>query len=107
MKGCSCVFSIFGATGDLTKRKLLPAFYFMEQEGQLKDNFRIVCISRKEKSQEQYKKEAAEAIRNFSRIKVTEDILQKLLKRINYYRLEFSDESGYDYLKDYLENVSG
>ena len=62
MKKCKCVFSIFGATGDLANRKLLPAFYFMERERQLKEGFTIVCIARKEKSQKQCKKEAEEAI---------------------------------------------
>ncbi len=106
MKDCKCIFSIFGATGDLTKRKLLPAFYFMEQERQLKDEFIIVCIARKEKSQEQYKKESAEAVRRFSRIKVDDEILEKLLKRIYYFQLEFSDESDYEKLKRWLDSIS-
>ena len=107
MKDCKCIFSIFGATGDLTSRKLLPAFYFLEQERQLKQDLNIFCIARKKKSQEQYKKEAAEAIRRFSRIKVTDDVLQKLLERVHYYELEFSDKSGYEKLKKCLENASG
>ena len=106
MKDCSSIFSIFGATGDLTKRKLLPAFYFLEQEIQLKEKFNLVCIARKEKSSEQYKKEAAESIRKFSRIKVKDDVLERLLSRINYFRLEFSDKSGYERLRQYIENVS-
>ncbi len=107
MKDCKCVFSIFGATGDLTRRKLLPAFYFMEQEKQLKNNFRIACIARKEKSTGAYREEAAEAIKKFSRIKVNGKTLNKLLSRIHYYRLELSDKSSYKNLKRFIEGISG
>lgn len=107
MKECSCVFSIFGATGDLTRRKLLPAFYFLEQERQLKQDFSIVCIARKEKSADEYRQEAADAIKKFSRIKVTDEILNKLISRISYYQLEFSDKNGYENLKEYVESISG
>ncbi len=107
MKEHYCIFSIFGATGDLTNRKLLPALYFMEQERQLKESFRIVCVARKEKTDEQYKKEASESIRKFSRVKVKDDILEKLLSRINYMQMDFSGLSGYIKLKHLIENISG
>ena len=106
MKENHCVFTIFGATGDLTSRKLLPAFYFMEQERQLKDSFRIICVARKEKSDENYREEAAVSIKKFSRIKVNEDILKKLLSRIAYHKLEFGGIKEYSSLKLKIENIS-
>src|SRR3989338_8546633 len=107
MKENHCVFTIFGATGDLTNRKLLPAFYFMEQERQLKDSFRIICAARKEKSDEQYRRQAADSVRKFSRVKVQEDVLKKLLSRISYHKLEFNQINGYSSLKSKIETVSG
>ena len=107
MKECSCIFTIFGATGDLTNRKLLPAFYFLEQERQLKENFRIICIARKEKSDEQYREEASSSIKKFSRIKVQDETLKKVLSRISYHRIDFTALDGYSSLKSKIENVSG
>ena len=107
MKEGNCIFTIFGATGDLANRKLLPAFYFLEQERQLKENFRIICIARKEKTDEQYREEAAGSIKKFSRIKVQDEILKKILSRISYHRIDFAALDGYSSLKSRMENVSG
>ena len=98
---------IFGATGDLAKRKLLPALYFLERERQLKDNFRVICIARKKKTPVQYRNEAAESIKKFSRIKVNDDVLGKLLSRISYLQLEFSNYGDYINLKKAIEGISG
>ena len=83
MKECHCILLIFGATGDLASRKLLPALYFMEQERQLKDSFKVICIARKDKTDLQYREEASVSIKKFSRIKVHEEPLKKLLARIS------------------------
>jgi len=102
-----CVFSIFGATGDLTKRKLLTAFYSLEVEKKLKDRFRILGIARKEKTDEEYRKEAADAIRKFSRVKVKEDILKKLISRIHYKRVDIKNYNDYLDLRALIEKISG
>lgn len=107
MKKQHCILSIFGATGDLANRKLLPALYYLEQERQINENFRAVCIARKEKSHEQYRKEAANSIRKFSRVKVNEDVLNRLIPKIYYRRLEFSNPKDYENLKKTIENISG
>ncbi|MBI2654744.1 glucose-6-phosphate dehydrogenase, partial [Candidatus Woesearchaeota archaeon] len=107
MKGHYCILSIFGATGDLTNRKLLPALYFLEQERYLKENFRIIAIARKEKTDEQYREEAIELIKSFSKRKINDDVAKKLASRINYLRLEFSDSNGYLNLKNLMEELSG
>src|SRR3989338_4382442 len=106
MKRCYCVFSIFGATGDLTHRKLLPALYFLEQERLLKNNFVIICIARKPKTNEEYRKEASDSIRRFSRIKVQDEVLSKLLSKIYYHQLEFANLKGYDSFKSLMENIT-
>jgi len=74
MKEHNCIFSVFGATGDLANRKLLPALYYLEQEGYLKEGFKIVAIARKEKTDGQYREEAADSIKKFSKRKVKDDV---------------------------------
>ena len=107
MKECHCIFSIFGATGDLTHRKLLPALYFLEQEGRLKETFRIICIARKEKTNLEFLEEASDAIRKFSRIKVQDEILKKLESKILYHKIDFSSKNDYKSLKSVIEKISG
>ena len=102
-----CILSIFGATGDLTGRKLLPALYHLEKEGHLKKNFRVVCIARKPKAHGEYKREAAESIKNFSRIKVNDEVLGRFVSRVYYRQLEFSSNEDYAGLREFMEKISG
>ena len=102
-----CIFSIFGATGDLTNRKLLPALYYLEQERHLKENFKIVAVARKEKTDGEYREKASDAIRKFSKRRVNEEILKKLVSRIHYFTLEMSDSEDYSKLKAFMEKISG
>lgn len=107
MKQDNCILSIFGATGDLTQRKLLPALYHLEKEVQLSQNFRVICIARKEKTNEIYRSEASDSIRHFSRAKINDAILEKLASRIYYLQLEFSNSADYQKLRDFAEKISG
>lgn len=107
MKQNNCILSIFGATGDLTQRKLLPALYYLEKENHLNQNFRVICIARKEKTREDYRKEASGSIRHFSRAKIDEAILERLISRIYYIQLDFSDSEGYSRLRNFMEDISG
>ena len=58
---------IFGATGDLAHRKLLPALYNLAHEGALPERFNLIGVSRSEMSHEDFAKQAREAIEQFSR----------------------------------------
>jgi len=106
MKEHCCIFSIFGATGDLANRKLLPALYYLEHEKHLKDKFSILALARKEKTNEEYRKESYESIRKFSRIKINDDILNKLVSRIYYKQLDFFKSEDYEMLKKFIESIS-
>ncbi len=103
---CS-LFTIFGATGDLTQRKLLPALYFLESERILADDFKILCVARKAKNNEEFRKESAASIRKFSRIKVKEDLLEKILSRISYFRLDFEEKQEYGDFRKHIEAITG
>lgn len=93
---------IFGATGDLTHRKLLPALYFLEHHQALPKGFSIICSARRNKTDEEYRSEAESSIRRFSRVKVDNAHLKKLLSRIHYCQIEFSNMGHYKSLAKYL-----
>jgi glucose-6-phosphate 1-dehydrogenase len=94
---------IFGATGDLAKRKLLPALYNLAHEGALPERFHLVGVSRKEKEHEDYRIECEEAIRRFSRRTPDENVLKGLLEDVRYVPGEFDDDAVYSELKQQLD----
>jgi glucose-6-phosphate 1-dehydrogenase len=94
---------IFGATGDLAKRKLLPALYNLAHEGALPERFHLVGVSRKEKARERYRAECEEAIRTYSRRTPDEDVLKKLLQHVRYVPGVFDDDAVYSELGKVLD----
>jgi glucose-6-phosphate 1-dehydrogenase len=86
---------IFGATGDLARRKLLPALYNLAHEGALPERFNLVGVSRKEKERDDYRAECEQAIRSFSRRTPDEDVLAGLLAHVKYVPGTFDDENVY------------
>jgi glucose-6-phosphate 1-dehydrogenase len=94
---------IFGATGDLARRKLLPALYNLAHEGGLPERFHLVGVSRKEKEDDDYRGECEQAIRRFSRRTPDEDVLRSLLDNVRYVPGTFDDESVYSELCTVLD----
>src|ERR1044072_8765646 len=62
-----CAIVIFGASGDLTARKLIPAFYHLCREKQLPAPFRIIGFARPEKTDDAWRQELRAALEQFSR----------------------------------------
>jgi glucose-6-phosphate 1-dehydrogenase len=94
---------IFGATGDLARRKLLPALYNLAHDGALPERFHLVGVARKEKAHEDYRKECEEAIRRFSRRKPDDDVLRILLENVKYVPGTFDEDSVYSELHKLLD----
>lgn len=102
----SCALVIFGGTGDLTHRKLIPAIYNLKHSGKLPDNFALIAVGRKSISEEEYRKQAYNSIRSFSRFKIIDENLWKDIEgRIYYRKLEFHESEGYIELKNFLSSV--
>jgi glucose-6-phosphate 1-dehydrogenase len=86
----SCAIVIFGASGDLAKRKLIPAIYELARENLLDDKSYIVGYSRSEMSDEQFRTIAREAIEKHARTKpIDEQVWKKLEPRIFYTRADY------------------
>ncbi len=94
---------IFGATGDLSRRKLLPALYNLAHEGALPERFNLVGVSRKPISDEDFGSECEQAIREFSRREPSEDVLKGLLANVRYVAGTFDDGEMYATLGEALD----
>jgi len=100
-----CTIVIFGAAGDLTKRKLLPALYNLKASGLLPRQLAIVGVTRKEKSHEQFREEQSKDIREFATRAVEETLWEELRSALYYQAGEFTDAETYTKLKALLEEV--
>ena len=100
-----CTIVIFGATGDLTHRKLIPALYNLAADGDLPPAVTIVGFARREKSDDQFRNELENASRKFSRQTVRDDIWKTFAESIFYHRSEFEDEGGYKTLAKRLNKI--
>ena len=102
----SCVFVVFGGTGDLTKRKLIPAIFSLDYEEKLPKNFTIVSIGRRDKTQEEYRNEMFEYAKKFSRFQMSEEKWKIFSERIFYKNFDFTASSeGYKELDGFLETI--
>ena len=89
---------IFGGTGDLAKRKLLPAIYNLAHEGALPERFNLIGVSRGEMTDEEYRDLARESITKFSRRKPDDQVLGSVVSRVRYVSGTFDDPAVYEQL---------
>ncbi|MGH2970126.1 MAG: glucose-6-phosphate dehydrogenase [Solirubrobacteraceae bacterium] len=98
---------IFGATGDLARRKLLPAIYNLAHEGALPDRINLVGVSRRDQSDDDFRASARESITEFSRRAPDGQVLEGLLERLSYIGFSFDDREGYGRLSAALDTLDG
>jgi glucose-6-phosphate 1-dehydrogenase len=98
------VVVIFGASGDLTKRKLLPALFHLEQSGLLPDQFAVVGVARRP-LQDEFPKDMRDGILQFGGVKEGEKKLDEFIAKVRYHAMNFDDPEGYGKLKALLEDI--
>lgn len=99
------VFTIFGGTGDLTFRKLLPALYNIEAAKDKELCARIVVIGRRDYTTETYRVAAKEWVAQFARLRFQEETYQRLACRMEYYQMDFTDEDAYGGLDAFYREI--
>lgn len=97
---------IFGGTGDLAYRKLVPALYNLALEEKLPSNFSLIGIGRKEKSNSEYRTELATAIKKYSAHSWKEELWPDLAAKIEYLSCDLTDDASYQALKQDLKRRS-
>src|SRR2546423_767205 len=101
----ACTVVIFGATGDLTMRKLIPALYNLAADGELPPAVAIVGFARRPKTDDQFRQEQKESTTKFSRQQVRDEIWNGFAQALFYHQSEFHDANGYKTLAERLEKI--
>ena len=96
---------IFGASGDLTHRKLLPALYHLFVEGLLPASFGIVGYARTEMTNDQFREMARESVARFGRAEPDAEPWEEFARGLYYVPGEFTDEGAMNHLRRHLEDL--
>jgi len=104
-KADPCVMVIFGASGDLTKRKLIPALLNLAAAKLLPEAFAIIGYASNDLTTESFRTQLTEDIKQFASCPVTPEMWAWFLKRLYYVRGDFEDPAGYKILKDQIAAV--
>jgi glucose-6-phosphate 1-dehydrogenase len=100
-----CCFVIFGASGDLTHRLLLPALYNLAAGGLLPEAFSIIGIARVEKSNDAFRSDLAKSLRRFAIRDVDEETVSRLLAGVSYVNGDADDPATYERLARELARI--
>ncbi|MBP1905529.1 glucose-6-phosphate 1-dehydrogenase [Paenibacillus turicensis] len=100
------VFFIFGATGDLARRKLFPAIFSLYREGKLAEDFAVIGVARRPRSQEEFRDDVHRSIEEFCRYKVKDDSeWNTFAEHFSYKSLDINNLEGYRELQQLTEQV--
>jgi glucose-6-phosphate 1-dehydrogenase len=100
-----CSLVIFGASGDLTHRKLIPALYSLEYRGLLPENFAVVGVARTENSTESWREKMREAVTEFGRDEMRGDVWKRLVAGMHYVSTDFASDGGEDRVMELLDRL--
>ncbi len=103
--GDPCTIVIFGASGDLTRRKLLPALYNLRRYGLLPRDVAIVGVGRKELKREEFVARMGADLREFATATVDDGIWKDFESRLYYVGFDITQPQGYGWLADVLKDV--
>jgi glucose-6-phosphate 1-dehydrogenase len=100
-----CAMVIFGASGDLTQRKLMPALYSLAYRRLLPERFAIVGAARSQGTDDEFRDRMKDAVQRFARDPFRQDVWDELAAGMRYCALEFEDGAGEDELAQVLRDV--
>jgi glucose-6-phosphate 1-dehydrogenase len=101
-----CTFVIFGASGDLTRRKLMPALYALAAEQQLPGGFSVVGAARREWNDAQFRERMRAAVAEFSRIPFQSAVWEPFAASLFYLPVEYDDPLNYGRLKEVVKDLA-
>jgi glucose-6-phosphate 1-dehydrogenase len=100
-----CALVIFGASGDLTHKKLMPALYALMVRRLLPPRFAIVGVARTEADDDAFRNDMKEAVKRHARDAFRDDVWEELAANMRYVATDFADEGGEDKLEQLVEEL--
>ncbi|MGC8666740.1 MAG: glucose-6-phosphate dehydrogenase [Chthonomonadales bacterium] len=101
-----CVLILFGATGDLTRRKLIPALFSLFIQNLLPQQFAIVAFARKPKTDDEFREDLLDAVREFApALPAGGPEWERFIRNVYYHRSTLDDAEGYRTLKQRLAEL--
>jgi glucose-6-phosphate 1-dehydrogenase len=101
-----CVMVLFGATGDLAHRKVIPAMYHLWRTNLLPHEFVLVAVGRRDYSDESFRDDVHASLEQYSRVlPLDEPAWKSFSKRIQYHRCDFNDPAGFDQMATRLDEI--
>ena len=103
-KPADCILVIFGASGDLTNRKLIPAIFELQNQNLLPNKFLVLGVGRTEMTDDSFRAKMEDGVRNFSGEKdFNNETLQQFIEKLNYVSINTEIVSDFEILKRKLE----
>jgi glucose-6-phosphate 1-dehydrogenase len=96
---------IFGVTGDLSRKKLMPAVYDLANRGLLPPGFSLVGFARRDWEDQDFMEVVHEAVKSYARTEFREDVWKQLAQGIRFVPGEFSDDQAFEHLKETVEKL--
>ncbi len=96
---------IFGATGDLARRKLFPSIYRLFRKGELSKDFAVIGVARRQWSNDFFRDHVSESVENVVETKDDEVSMEEFSRHFHYHPFDVQDSSSYKKLNTLLENL--
>ncbi len=98
-----CDFVVFGAMGDLCRRKLITSLYHLERAELLEDQSKIIGVARRDLTTESFTQNMLESLEQFLKWEIDSDVWQRLAARITYVKINLDKPDEYNQLRDVLD----
>ncbi|GAA4924350.1 glucose-6-phosphate dehydrogenase [Streptomyces coeruleoprunus] len=96
---------IFGVTGDLSRKKLMPAVYDLANRGLLPPGFSLIGFARREWQDEDFAQEVHDAVKEHARTPFREEVWQQLIQGMRFVQGDFGDDDAFEQLKATMEEL--
>ena len=100
-----CVLVVFGASGDLTRRKIVPALYALAVRDLLPEEFAVLGVARTKLEDDEFRQRMEQAVREFGRDEFRQEVWDELASATFYVSTDFADETGEDLVARRLNEI--
>lgn len=100
----TCTIIIFGATGDLSKKKLLPALYHLDAEQRLNADTKIICLGRRAMPQAEWLEQVTDYVSDKARGGLDTSVLERFLARVSFFKHDINTPEDYQAMADLLNS---